>query len=260
MARIGAFNILSSGITFIEALLAKLGLQTKNGLPIGRGIDQPLAWTAPLTNGQILIGNSSGTGTPTLGTITGSGGTTVLNSAGSIDVATPDIGAETQFGLPIGAGIGNPIFWTAPPDAGQLLIGTSLTSNPVLNTLTPGTGITITNGPGTIKITATGATGGFSWSTVSTATPILPNNGYIVNGVGGVVVLTISGVAVPGDIIEVVGNNRLWSITGSGTLNIVVSQGTTLTSTTGYDTITLVCVAGPNNYVATATQGNITVA
>ena len=66
------------------------------------------------------------------------------------------LGAQTAHGLPIGEGTTSAITWTAAPVAGQLLIGTSGTTDPVLNTLTAGTGITITNGSGTITIAAAG--------------------------------------------------------------------------------------------------------
>jgi len=181
----------------------------------------------------------------------------ILSSGLNVEDFNAKLGAQTEHGLPIGEGPNNPFNWTAAPTAGQLLIGTGSASDPQLGTLTAGTGISITNGPGTITITATGATGGFSWNSATGSMPILPQNGYIVSG-GAPVVLTISGAAAQGDIIEVVGNNTFWTITGA-TMNIVTSQGTTLTSLTGYDAITLVCVAAPNTYVATATQGNISV-
>ncbi len=64
------------------------------------------------------------------------------------------LGAQTQFGLPVGTGDTAAIAWTAAPIDGQMLIGsTGVTA--VLNTLTEGDGITITNGPGTVTIEVT---------------------------------------------------------------------------------------------------------
>jgi hypothetical protein len=185
------------------------------------------------------------------------GSLNILSSGISIDDLNAKLGVQTQHGLPIGEGPNNPFNWTAAPTAGQILIGTSSSSDPVLGTLTAGTGISIANSPGGITITATGATGGFSWNPAPGSMPVMPQNGYVVSG-GSSVLLTITGAAVLGDIIQIVGNNTLWTLTGA-TMNIVTMQGTTLDAKTGYDTITLVCVAAPNTYVATATQGNIEV-
>lgn len=60
---------------------------------------------------------------------------------------------------------------------GQLPIG-SAGVNPVLATLTPGTGIAITNGAGSITIASTGA--GFAWSDTSGAFAATAENGYFI--------------------------------------------------------------------------------
>lgn len=79
----------------------------------------------------------------------------------TIRAVTPDdltakLGTQTLHGLPIGAGNAAALTWTAAPTNGQLLIGaTGL--NPVLGTLTAGTGISIGTGSGTITVSATGS-------------------------------------------------------------------------------------------------------
>lgn len=100
-----------------------------------------------------------------------------------IDAVTPaslaaKLGAQTTFGLPIGAGTSSAISWTSAPTDGQVLIGsTGLT--PVLNTLTAGAGIGIASGPGTITITNTGGSG-FTYTNVN-ASPyiVLPADQYL---------------------------------------------------------------------------------
>ena len=64
------------------------------------------------------------------------------------------LGAQTSSGLPIGAGTASAITWTAAPTNGQVLIG-STGVDPVLNTITGGSGITVTNGAGSITISTT---------------------------------------------------------------------------------------------------------
>ena len=66
------------------------------------------------------------------------------------------LGSQTNHGLPIGAGTAAALTWTAAPTNGQLLIG-STGVDPVLATLTAGSGITITNGAGSISISTAGS-------------------------------------------------------------------------------------------------------
>lgn len=79
---------------------------------------------------------------------------TDTNKAVTSDDLKAKLGTQTQFGLPIGAGNSAALSWTAAPTNGQLLIGsTGLT--PVLGTLTAGSGISISNGAGSITISTT---------------------------------------------------------------------------------------------------------
>lgn len=240
MARIGSLNILSSGIS--------------------AGVV------------QTLTGNSGGAISPTAGNIStvGTGNITIVGAGSTL---TTQLTGLTTNAIQVGAGtdtltqlgptnravlttsdMGVPTL--TPLTDGELIIGSS-TGSPTAATLTAGIGISITNTPGSITITATGASGGFSWNSASMSQNVTPQNGYVVSG-GSHVILTITGAALFGDIIQIVGNNTLWTLTGA-TMNILTTQGTTLDAKTGYDTITLVCVAAPNTYVATATQGNIEV-
>src|SRR5271157_3184830 len=62
---------------------------------------------------------------------------------------------------------------------GQLAIG-STGADPVAASLSAGAGITITPGAGSISIATSG--GGLTWSVATTATNMVVNNGYGVNG------------------------------------------------------------------------------
>lgn len=122
------------------------------------------------TTGIDIVGNA-GLSTLTVmafsATTAQRGTTTLATNAETIagtnatKIVTPDdlkakLGTQTNFGLPIGGGTAAALSWTAAPTNGQILIGsTGLT--PVLNTITAGTGISISNGAGTITINATGS-------------------------------------------------------------------------------------------------------
>ena len=130
-------------------------------------------------NIDILGNNTSGinvVGSPATSTLsivaiqsttTQQGAVTLATNAEAIagteasDVITPasltaKLGTQTNHGLPIGAGSSSAITWTAAPTNGQLLIG-STGVDPVLATLTAGSGITITNGAGSISISTAGS-------------------------------------------------------------------------------------------------------
>jgi len=110
------------------------------------------------------VNTDSGTATPIAGIINIFGGTAISTSAlgntVTIDLLDPlavpngGTGASTftSGGILLGNGMGN-LQVTSQPTDGQLLMGSTGVS-PVLNTITAGNGITITNGTGTITIDA----------------------------------------------------------------------------------------------------------
>lgn len=81
---------------------------------------------------------------------------TDTNNAITSSALTAKLGTQTANGLPIGAGSSSALSWTAAPTNGQILIGGTGVS-PSLNTLTAGSGISITNASNSITIAATGA-------------------------------------------------------------------------------------------------------
>lgn len=134
---------------------------------------------APNADGQLLIGAAGGT--YTRATLTGTANQVVVtNGAGSITLSTPQsigtgssptFAALTISGLTANsflyAGVGGALTTTAAPTDGQLLVG-STGAAPVAATLTAGTGITITNGAGSITIATTGVISSLNGLTPST--------------------------------------------------------------------------------------------
>jgi hypothetical protein len=128
-----------------------------------------LTTTAAPTNGQLLIGSSAAA--PVLSTLTGTTHQIVVtNGAGTITLSTPqpiDVtssvtfanitdSALTQNGH-IYPGVAGLLTSTAAATNGQLLIG-STGNPPVSATLSSSTGISITNGAGSITVNNTGVT------------------------------------------------------------------------------------------------------
>lgn len=103
---------------------------------------------------------------------------TVTTKAVTPDDLKAKLGVQTAHGLPIGEGTSSAFTWTAAPTAGQVLIGTSATTDPVLSTITPAGGITVTNGSGTITI-GTGVTVIGAWQEIAVNTNAVAGNGYI---------------------------------------------------------------------------------
>src|SRR5712672_2737188 len=94
---------------------------------------------------------------------------------------------------------------------GQLAIG-STGADPTAAALTAGTGVSITNGAGSITINAAG--GALTWTVVTGATQAMSsNNGYIANR-AGTVAFSLPTTSAVGDLIAVTGINTAtgWSI------------------------------------------------
>jgi hypothetical protein len=152
-----------------------------------------------------------------------------------------------------------------PLSDGELIIGD--TGNPPqASTLTAGTGISISNAAGSITIDSSG--GGISWTevTVTGATAMSVNNGYVANN-AGTVGLTLPATASIGDVIKVDGKGAGgWSIgqNAGQTIHFLAQDTTTgaggsLASTTQYDCVTLRCITANTDFVVEAVTGNLTV-
>ena len=164
-----------SGSSIVGAAIPSTPISPTNG---GTGISNPTAHTlpvaegssnftflGPLTNGQLLVGSTSAD--PVAAALTQGAGITITNGAGSITVALTTPVSSTNGGT----GVSNPTAhsllvaegasaMTALGSAtnGQIPIG-STGADPVLATLTAGTNVTVTNGPGSVTIAAGSVTG-----------------------------------------------------------------------------------------------------
>lgn len=149
---------------------------------------------------------------------------------------------------------------------GQLAIGNT-GNDPTAATLTAGTGVSISNGAGSITINAAG--GGLTWSVVTgTTQSAAVNNGYIANNAGQVTV-TLPAVSAVGDCVAVTGINNAtgWKIAQNagnqiffGTSSTTAGAGGSLTSTQTRDSVFLLCTSANTNWQVLNSIGSITVA
>lgn len=148
---------------------------------------------------------------------------------------------------------------------GQIAIGSTGTF-PVLGTITAGSGVTITNGPGTIEVSLTGV--GLSWNEVGTTSQVMAaNNGYVTNN-SSLVTLTLPATASFGSRLEICGKGSGgWKIAQNASQTIQVGANATTTGTGGYvssgnqfDSIVLLCTTANTTWtVLTAPQGSLSV-
>ena len=148
---------------------------------------------------------------------------------------------------------------------GQIFIGNSSTGEAAVNTITAGSGITITNGHGTITVATTGSGNVVNQTTGSVT--LAAGTTYICNDSGGLITFTFPATAAIGDLYTIIGNSSsgwkaLLATTSQqiffGTASSTAATGY-LASTNQYDCISFRCVTANLTWVAFAAQGNITV-
>ena len=152
-----------------------------------------------------------------------------------------------------------------PLTNGQIAIG-STGVDPVAANLTAGTGVNITNGPGSITINSSG--GGLTWTVVTGTTQAAAvNNGYIANN-AGLLTITLPAVSAVGDTIAVTGINNAtgWKIAQNAGNQIFFGVDSTTSGAGGFlasadtrDTVTLVCMTANATWNVVSSIGNITV-
>ena len=173
--------------------------------------------------------------------------------------------AVTQHSLLLGGANTHTINNLGVATDGQLPIG-STGLDPVLATLTPGTGVSITNGAGSITINAAG--GGLTWTVVTGTTQAAAvNSGYIANN-AGLVTVTLPSTSAVGDVVAVTGINNAtgWKIAQNGgnqiffgNLSTTAGAGGSLASTATRDVVYLVCMTANAVWQVVNSIGNITV-
>lgn len=194
------------------------------GFPPGTSVQQTLQQVINLGLTQIVLNNA---GNPN-GAVAGTRYQLLWDTTDTIlYVCTTSGNAATAVWTPVIGQLTN----------GQLRIG-STGLPPVAATLTAGSGISITNGAGSITIASSG--GGLTWTEVTT-TPITIalNTGYIVNRGGGVT-FNLPALMVQGGVFGIVGKSGTWVIqAGAGqTIGVGInssSVGGSLTSANALD-------------------------
>ncbi len=110
--------------------------------------------------------SDAGTAIPALNSITLAGGANISTSAAG-DTVLFDVSGTTDHAIQIGNSTGS-LTSVGPLTAGQILVGTSATTDPVPTTIIAGSNVTITNtGDGTLTIASSGGGGGGGVTSVS---------------------------------------------------------------------------------------------
>jgi hypothetical protein len=153
--------------------------------------------------------------------------------------------------------------WLALTD-GQIVVG-STSGSPAAANLTAGSGITISNASNSITINAIGGGVLVTWSTVAISTSMTTLNGYVSNG-AGTLTFTLPTTAAVGDTVQVLGFGAGgWTIVQNTGQNIIMSNLVTttttgsLSSTSRYDYVTLICCVANTTWSVQSVQGVLTV-
>ncbi len=196
------------------------------------------------------------------GNVDPSSGTTLVDitSAGQISFPAATL---TENGLML-VGASGLIESLGEATDGQIPIG-STGLNPVLASITSGTGISVTVGAGSITITNTA--GGFTWNEVTgTSVSLAVQNGYVMNNVA-LVTGTLPGAAALGESIQVIGKGAgLYRIAQNAgqTIHITASSTTTgaggsLTAIEQFAALELVCTTANTDFTIVDSTGNYTI-
>jgi hypothetical protein len=159
---------------------------------------------------------------------------------------------------------GVPVF-TSSMTNGQVLIG-STGATPTPATLIQGSGITITNGAGTISIAASGASANVVDQTSSSVT-MTTNTVYIIDNGASLVTLTLPTTAALGAFFEIIGFSAGgWQIaqaTGQtihfNSTNTTTGTGGSLASSQQYNCVRIRCSKANTDFTVCESQGNLTV-
>lgn len=247
-----------TGVATLTAHAVLLGEGTSNVSSVGPG-----------SAGQILLG--AGSADPAFITPTAGSGLTVTTNATTLSYAInapvsvsnggTGLTSITAHGIMVGEGTSNvnPITLTN----GQLLIGNS-SSDPVAANISAGTGISITNGTGSITIASVGS--GLSWVDQTTTTVTMAiNTGYVADN-AALVTLTLPTTAALGSVMRIVGKGAGgWTISQNsgqsiqfGSVSTTGGAGGSLSSTNTGDSIELVCITANTVFAVMSSVGNIT--
>jgi len=170
------------------ALKAKLGLQTANAIAYGAGDSSAIAWSAALTDGQIMIGATGAA--PTAGSLSSTGGTVTITAGANTINLEAGAGVPTSFVTDAGTATPalNILNVLGGNNIGTVGAGNSVTVNVTGTTAScvqvgNGTGSLTSIGAGTTGELLIGATGGdpafgslaygsFSFANIAVANPV----------------------------------------------------------------------------------------
>jgi hypothetical protein len=215
------------------------------------------------TDGTITVKNATGTG---IAVPTGKTMWVYNNGTNVVAVTTHLTSLTLGAALPVASGGTGQTTYTD----GQLLIGNSTGNTLTKATLTAGSGITITNGAGSISIAATSGGGGTVTSVnATTAISGLSFSGGPVTTSGTLTLSGTLGVAgggtglaslTSGAVLIGAGTSSVLSVSPGTLNNVLTSNGTTWVSQagSGSGTVTSVSVVSTNGFAGTVATANVT--
>ncbi len=207
-----------------------------------------------------IINGNAGTATPVAGAVNIVGGSNI-NTVGGGSTLTVNVSGTTNNSLQLG-NVGGSLTSLGAATNGQIPIGN--TGNPpTLATITPGSGITISSGAGTISVSS--SAGGMAKSDITTSQTLIKNTIYFVSSGALSLALPTTASSTLGDVVEVLLNGGTsWTITEDtggrvrlGTTLSTVTTGTVASMNQG-DWIELRYHTG-GLWVACAKEGNFTI-
>lgn len=253
-----------SGTSVQETLQQVFNLMLANvvlnfsGNPNGNvaGSIYQLCWDT--SDSAMYVCTTTGSTSTAVWTKVAPGGSSVITPpSGGTGVASP-----TAHTIPIAEGASN--FNFIPLTNGQVLIG-STGSDPVAATITGNSGITITNGAGSITIS--GSASSIGWNVVTTDQSMFAESGYIANS-SSLLTFTLPTTAAVGTVLAAINyNTGGFSIAQNsgqfirvGTSVSTTGVGGSVSSSAQGDSIYLVCVIANTSWITIGgVQGTLTI-
>jgi hypothetical protein len=233
-----------------------VGLVTLENVVIDSSNVLAIDGTGQIEAGEIVFNDSHGI----VGTITYANNSllkcTSLNAQSQIEVNVGDVIID------------NGDFWIngAKGTDGQVVIG-STAAGAEWSTITSSSGtIAFTPGSHTLDMNVTG--GGITWNEATAATNMVPDNAYITKiSIPGVLGYTLPAVCPQGRILEITGYSvGMWSIAQGagqtvhlGAVSTTPGAGGSISATSRYDSIRLVCVTANTEFNMLSSVGNLIV-
>lgn len=151
---------------------------------------------------------------------------------------------------------------------GQIPVSNTANGKAAWANLTAGSGISITNGAGSVSIAATG-TAGIAWTVMSSDGTLAVNTARINTKSGSLLTATLPTTAAVGTVIIMQGSaagSTGWQIAQNASQNIQFGSSTTTTGTGGSvastdvnDGVSLVCTVANTTWNVFSSVGNITI-